>query len=69
MKKILVYDDYNGFLPPLEKQGIIGTITSQIGNLAPRHGWKIIEINDKNNENYGTERKQTDIEPATRTAG
>lgn len=37
----MVYDDYNSKFP--QDQNIIGTITTQIGNPAPRHGFKIVE--------------------------
>ena len=37
----MVYDDYNSKFPL--DQNIIGTITTQIGNPAPRHGYKIAE--------------------------
>lgn len=50
-KKITVYDDYNSNIP--KDQNIIGTLTTQFGNSAPRHGFKIIETNmneDKNQE-------------------
>lgn len=40
MKKILL-DDYNQ--TPV-RGGAIGTVTTQFGNSALRHGWKIIEI-------------------------
>lgn len=49
-KKIIVYDDYNGKIPPIERQGIVGAITTQFGNPAPRHGWKIIEVEDEQDE-------------------
>lgn len=55
MKKIIPYDDYNGKVPPPEKQEYIGTLTPQFGALALRHGWKIIEVyeisGDKSNSN------------------
>ena len=37
----MVYDDYNSKFP--QDQNIIGIITTQIGNPAPRHGFKIVE--------------------------
>lgn len=37
----MIYDDYNSKFP--QDQNIIGTITTQIGNPAPRHGFKIVE--------------------------
>jgi hypothetical protein len=42
-KKIVVYDDYNSKIYDLGGR-IIGTITTNFGNPAPRHGMKIIEI-------------------------
>ena len=42
-KKIIVYDDYNSKI--YDKSGeIIGTITTNFGNLSLRHGMKIIEV-------------------------
>jgi hypothetical protein len=46
MKKIIVYDDYNGKIPPPERQNVVGAITTQFCNPAPRHGWKVIEYED-----------------------
>ena len=37
----MIYDDYNSKFP--QDQDIIGTITTQIGNPAPRHGFKIVD--------------------------
>lgn len=37
----IIYDDYNSKFP--QEQDVIGTITTQIGNPAPRHGFKIVE--------------------------
>ena len=37
----MIYDDYNSKFP--QEQDVIGTITTQIGNPAPRHGDKIVE--------------------------
>lgn len=34
------YDDYNA--TPPRSDGIIGTVTRQIGTSAPRNGWKIL---------------------------
>ena len=34
------YDDYNN--TPPRSDGVIGAVTTQIGNPAPRHGWKIL---------------------------
>lgn len=42
MEEVIVYDDYNQKIP--KDQTIIGTITTQIGNPAPRHGYRIIEV-------------------------
>ena len=39
--RIIIYDDYNSNIP--RNQDVIGTITTQFGNPAPRHGCKIIE--------------------------
>ena len=39
-EKVMPYDDYNS--TPPRKDGIIGTITTQFGNPAPRHGWKLL---------------------------
>ena len=47
MKKIMLIDDFNGKIPPPGRQGIVGAITTQFGNPAPRHGWKIIEYEDE----------------------
>ena len=41
----IIYDDFNCKIPKM--QDIIGTITTQFGNPAPRHGWKIIEIDEE----------------------
>ena len=38
-----------GKSPPHERQGIVGAITPQFGNSAPRNGWKIIEYEEENN--------------------
>lgn len=40
-KEQIIIDDYNQRIP--ENQEVIGTITTQIGNPAPRHGLKIVE--------------------------
>jgi DNA (cytosine-5)-methyltransferase 1 len=37
----MIYDDYNSKFQ--QNQEVIGTITTQIGNPAPRHGFKIVE--------------------------
>jgi len=47
MKRIKVLADFNGYLPPPERQFYIGTITEQFGNIALRHGWKVIEIYER----------------------
>lgn len=39
---IAVWDDYNESFP--KDQDVLGTITTQIGNPAPRHGFRIIEV-------------------------
>lgn len=44
MKRIIVYDDYNSKVYDREGGDMIGTITTNIGNPAPRHGFKIIEV-------------------------
>ena len=41
-KQIILYDDYNSKI--YVGGEIIGTITTNIGNSAPRHGFKIIEL-------------------------
>ena len=40
--RFIVYDDYNSIIP--KNQELIGTITTQFGNPALRHGFKILEI-------------------------
>lgn len=40
--KRIIYDDYIQRCP--KNQNVIGTITTNIGNSAPRNGYKIIEI-------------------------
>ena len=45
--RIIHYDDYNQVIPPPERQFYIGTITEQFGNIALRHGWKIIEVYER----------------------
>jgi hypothetical protein len=42
-RKITAFDDYNSS-PPNWEQKLIGAITTQFGNPAPRHGWKLVEI-------------------------
>lgn len=44
MKKIILWDDYNQRVP--QDQDSIGTITCNIGILAIRNGFKIIEVED-----------------------
>ena len=44
--KIIPYDDYNQRIPPPIKWDYIGTITTNIGNDSPRHGWRIIEVEE-----------------------
>lgn len=46
--KLLVYDDYNSKIVGDAEKSVVGTITLQFGNLALRHGYKIIEIYDEN---------------------
>jgi DNA (cytosine-5)-methyltransferase 1 len=41
VKETLIYDDYNSTIS--KDQDSIGTITTNIGNKAPRHGYKLIE--------------------------
>lgn len=41
-RETIVYDDYNSNIPKC--QNVIGTLTTQFGNPAPRHGWKIIKL-------------------------
>lgn len=38
--RMIVFDDYNQNIP--SDQSVCGTITTNIGNSALRHGWKII---------------------------
>lgn len=40
IKSTKPYDDYNS--APPRNDGIIGTVTRQIGISAPRNGWKIL---------------------------
>lgn len=49
MIKIVIYDDFNSKIP--KNQDVIGTVTTQFGNPAPRHGFKLFEFNyeEKNN--------------------
>lgn len=47
-KKIIVYDDYNSNIP--KNQDVIGTVTTMFGCDSLRHGFKIIEIIDDDNE-------------------
>lgn len=42
--RVIVYDDYNSNIP--RNQTTIGTVTTQFGNPAPRHGFKLILINE-----------------------
>lgn len=44
-KKIIVYDDYNSFIP--QDQNVIGTVRQTFGHTALRNGFKIIEIEDE----------------------
>ena len=44
MKRIILFDDYNQRIP--KDQDCIGTITCNVGNSAPRNGFKIIEMED-----------------------
>lgn len=41
MKRIILLDDYN---QDVREGQIIGSLTTQFGDKAPRHGWKIIEV-------------------------
>jgi hypothetical protein len=47
MKKIIPFDDYNRKIPPPDKWGEMGTVTTTFGHIALRNGWKIIEVNDE----------------------
>ena len=49
---VAVWDDYNECFP--KDQDVIGTITTQIGNPSPRHGFRIIEIYDGQETNETT---------------
>ena len=42
MSKVIVYDDYNQYIP--KNQSVIGTITTNIGSPTPRNGIKLIEV-------------------------
>jgi hypothetical protein len=42
IEEVAVWDDYNECFP--KDQDVIGTITTQIGNPSPRHGFRIIEV-------------------------
>ena len=44
-KTIIVYDDYNSNIP--KDQNVIGTVTTTFGHTAIRNGWKIIEVEDE----------------------
>lgn len=44
MKKIYVYDDYNGNIP--KNQNVCGTVTTMFGRDSLRHGYKLIEYDD-----------------------
>lgn len=46
MPKIIVYDDYNNRVKA--DQSCIGTLTTNIGNTAPKNGTKIIELSNQN---------------------
>lgn len=48
------YDDYNSRIP--EDKNVIGALTTQFGNPAPRHGWKVMELH------YGNKRVQSLVE-------
>lgn len=52
MKKTIAFDDFNSVFPAPDKQGVVGSITTQFGNPAPRHGWKLIEYEDEQDK-YG----------------
>lgn len=41
MKNVILLDDYNQRVPT--DQSVMGGVTTQFGNPAPRHGWKLIE--------------------------
>lgn len=40
--RMILFDDYNQSIP--QNQGVCGTITTQFGDSALRHGYKIIII-------------------------
>jgi hypothetical protein len=54
IEEVAVWDDYNECFP--KDQDVIGTITTQIGNPSPRHGFRIIEV-------YETDRVQVPTIP------
>lgn len=49
--KILLLDDYNGKVY-MNPNKVFGCVTTQFGDIAPRHGWKIIVV-------YGKTKKRT----------
>ena len=44
----IIYDDYNGNVP--QCQTIIGGVTTMWGRDSMRHGWKVIEIEEMDDE-------------------
>lgn len=57
MKKIIIYDDYNSKVP--QNQDVIGTVTTQFGNSALRHGWKTIEVYEVSGDKSNSNRKHS----------
>lgn len=45
MTKIIPYNDYGGYIP--KEHNVIGTVRQTFGNLPLRNGWKIIEVEDE----------------------
>ena len=54
-KQIIVYDDYNSKI--YGRGDLIGTITTNIGNPSPRHGFRIVEILLEQSRESGLTRK------------
>lgn len=46
--RAIPYDDYNSRVP--SELGYVGGVTTQWGNPAPRHGWKVIEIEEMDDD-------------------
>ena len=57
MKTIILYDDFNSKIPRGGGQDVCGTVTTQFGNPAPRHGYKVIEIYEDEHQNTTTDQE------------